>query len=238
MKFILLGLYFHIDGAAGDGSANMDEEQVLVLADALGTSDGASACVSQLCQEAADGVKSAAVSMAEHRHVAGHSTASAIFSQLGSLVSAKLAAIQSLDPASVQSLSESMSQVVDAMNTALNAEVAETLPLAMAGIATYISSIQQHLTDPMSAPMSVHAMQMLSAPFAKGTQGTVACLSLLLLYRPKSKMSFTRRTVHVVLPVLNHQVRHHPLAAQRHIPSGQHIQRFRPKKNACVPSQS
>lgn len=153
----------------------MDEEQVLVLADALGTLDGASACVSHVCPEVAEGVKSAAVTMADHHHVAGHSTASLIFSQLGSLVNAKLATIQSLDPASVQSLSDSMSQVVDAMNTALNAEAAETLPLAMAGIATYISCIQQHLRDAMSAPMSVHAMQMLSAPFAKGTQGAAAC---------------------------------------------------------------
>lgn len=157
--------------AAGDGSVNLDEEQVLKLADALGTLDGASTCVSNACSTLVDGVQSAAASTADVQFDSGPTTASHIFSQLGSLVHAKLATLQSVDPESVQSLSESMSQVVEAMDTALNAEAAESVSLALTGITTYILAIQQQLTDPTSAPMAVQAMQLFSAPFAHGTQG-------------------------------------------------------------------
>eukprot|EP00892_Ulva_mutabilis_P001506 jgi/Ulvmu1/11356/UM075_0016.1 len=162
----------------------MDEEQILALSDALNTFDAASASASHASPDLANGVQtvSSAVVSAQSHAYDTPPTAVHIFSQLGSLVDTKLATLRPLDPTSVQSLSESMTNIVDAMSAALNAEAADAVSHSMPAIAKYIHSIQQMLTDPTSTPMSVYAMQNFSVPFAKGTQGvrplpTTMCLN-------------------------------------------------------------
>lgn len=160
-------------GAAGDGVAHVGEEQVLALSDALKTVDGTSACASHACPDLEDGIQAAftAVSSAQSHVHDGLPTTAHVFSQLGLLVNAKLATLQSIDPSSIQSLSQSMSNIVEAVSSALDAEAGETVSGAVTGITTYIHALQQMLTDAKSAPMSVYAMQSFSAPFAKESQG-------------------------------------------------------------------